>query len=266
MQYINSDDYLFSNDVIEKCMNKLMETDADACIGNFRYRYRDDSIIDDYRENAAPVRREWFWRSLHYNHETLICKIDVYKKLGKHNLKYRTAIDYYWNIQLVLNSCSICTVNEIIFYGRAGGGTTNPACGITDEAVNNLINLWRDTWSFYPMTDDEYKRMMSFTYPLGFLKALLKYINGLNLKNFDYVYFNNSINTAINNYCKTKIIKNDLTRTILKILSIGDRYENKSERLKNHLETHPKHFEFLKKILLLLKGDKLWINIPWQRD
>ena len=263
---MNSDDYFFKNDVIEKCMNKLMETGADACVGNFRYRYKDDTIISEFHENIPPIRREQFWRSMHYNHETLICKVDVYKKLGKHNLKYKTCIDYYWNIQLVLNGCSICTVNDIIFYGRAGGSSTTEECTSSDATIKNVANLWKDLWDFYPLTDEECKKMLVETkFPLEFLHGLVKHINELDLKNFDYDFFNNMINTAIDNQFKDYIIKTKLTKEILKLLSVGEvkKIKEKYKRLRTHLINHPKHYDFLKNIIMLLHGGKPLISVPW---
>ena len=87
LQYLNSDDCLYQNDVIEKAMKNLIETGADASVAHYKLRNRDDSIINDFNENIAPLKRELFWKIFFYNHETLICKVDIYKKLGAHDLK-----------------------------------------------------------------------------------------------------------------------------------------------------------------------------------
>lgn len=243
--YMNSDDYYYSNDIIEKCVKLLEDTSSEYLVGNFKCTYRNDGKISDYHENIPPLPKENFWKGMTYNHETLICKVDTYKKYGSHNLKYQSTIDYYWNIQLILNNCSYCIMPNIIHCCRLGGGTTKDNATFSDMTLKNVFCLWQDLWKDYPLTKEESENILTkqqFSLPL--LDYIEKDVLKRNIKNFDYKKFKNEIK-RYKEIEKTRIfaefvLKNE---TIFKIYEKiteykKDRYDNIEDRIKAHIKRH----------------------------
>lgn len=246
--YMNSDDFYYSNDIIEKCINKLSETGADYCVGAFRYRTHDMEKISDWNEYIPVCNNAIFYQHMTYNHETLICKTDVYKKYGGHNLKYKTCIDYYWNIQLILNDCIKCYTDDIVFVGRGGGATATDDGKCTNATIENVTNLWKDLWNWYPLTDEDCKKMLLYgLFPKDFLKQLKIKITDLHLQNFDYPEFYKSIDEKIKNFRINEILERKCGKFLVDLLSRykQKRYKTKDERLINHLRKHKICFKIM---------------------
>ncbi len=234
-------------------MNKLIETDADYSVARFRARTIDNKKISDDFENLPYLNTAFFWHNMTYNHETLICKKAVYQKYGKHNLKYKTCIDYYWNIQLVLNGCTFCTLDDIMFVARAGGTSTNKNSLPTNATITCYTNVVKDLWDFYPLTNKDCEKMLlEKRFPLEFLEQLKVKINNMGLKNFDYKFFNSLIDSFIHKETCYRILQNKIAKGFINIISYYKikKNKNKQERLFNYLMRHDLVYLLCKKIVL----------------
>ncbi len=122
--FLNSDDFYFSETVIEKVMSVFEDESIDACYGDLVY-------VD--RKNTDKVTRHWKSRSYKDGlfkdafvpaHPTLFLRRSVYDKAGGFNLAYRLAADYEFMLriyhQLNINSVYI---PEIFVKMRTGGAT-----------------------------------------------------------------------------------------------------------------------------------------------
>ena len=232
-------------------MNNLERTGADFSIANFRFRTIDNKPICDALENCPHGRRELFWMQMFYNHETLICKKAVYLKYGKHNLKYKTCIDNYWCIQLVMKGCSSCSTDEIMFVGRAEGSSTGADGKASPEAVKNFTILYKDFWSKYKFKESECADMLwNGTYSARFMRHVKKHVNALNLKNFDYEFFNKDIDERIQKIDIETIMNK---KQYIAILSVLTKYKkkkirNKIERCKRYLAKHKLAYNLMRDI------------------
>lgn len=183
---LNSDDYYHTNDIIEKCIKKLEETGADYLYGNLNVITLKGELI------YLPVlSREFFFKQMPINHETLIVKKDIYQKLGWYDTSYKTTIDYAFLCKLILNDCSFVFLNDAILTVRLGGGTTAEDGSVRDHVIKTVTLLYKDLFgSFYPLTDkDCYDMFVNHNFKDSFLLSLRNYLVKKNLKNFNYTFF-----------------------------------------------------------------------------
>ena len=156
-------------------------------------------------------------------------------------------------------------MDDIVTYVRAGGASYESE----ERTLYYASLLWKDMWKFYPLSDDDYRKMvLESNYRLGYLKALRKYMHSLNLKNFDYEYFNKILDDAIERQFKNFIVGNKLLKEVIKILSINKIKEikDKNKRIENYLDTHQyKSFLNVHFWLNHIKDENdLLIKVPWR--
>ncbi len=192
--FLNSDDFYTNDDVLELSVKKLEETQSDYCYAPFDVikRENDEFVIHC---NFLPVER--FFMGMTYNHETLVCKKSVYEELGYHNEKYRTTIDYAFNISLVLNDYKHTHINKTMITARLGGATTGNDGKCSKETLENIDKLYADVFDFYKFGEGSCRIMfLENIYPPYFLQTLKHIIFGKELKNFNYLFFLDYVNEA----------------------------------------------------------------------
>ena len=226
--YLNSDDYFYQSGVLEECVKQLEENGSDECycVANVCGIKEGKLLLKG--EGDAPFPKEHFCLGQTYNHETLVCAKSIYEKLNYHTEKYRTAIDYEFNIKLVLNGYKQLHVSKCLTAFRLGGETTKAEGGPTDVSIDNVLKLYQDYFPWAEYTREKVVDLFSFNKkPQNFRERAEMHIKELKLKNFDYDLF-------------TKILYNK-TRHIylfkyIKILSV---YECKNEKKYNLLSVIP---------------------------
>ncbi len=192
--FLNSDDFYTNDDVLEIAIKKLEETEADYCIASFNViRRENDEFVAHY--NFSPV--ESFFIRMTYNHETLVCKKSVYEELGYHNEKYRTTIDYAFNISLVLGDYRCTYIDKAMITARLGGATTGNNGQYSKETLQNIDKLFADVFNFYKFEEGICQMMfVENIYPPYFLSMLKNMMFAKELKNFNYLFFLDYINEA----------------------------------------------------------------------
>jgi glycosyltransferase involved in cell wall biosynthesis len=122
--FLNSDDFYFSETVIEKIMAAFEDDNIDACYGDLIYVDRNDTNkITRYwksRSYAAGIFKNGFVPA----HPTLFLRRSVYEKAGGFNLAYRLAADYEFMLRIFhqLNIKSVY-IPDILVKMRTGGAT-----------------------------------------------------------------------------------------------------------------------------------------------
>lgn len=216
--FLNSDDYYVSNTIIEESVNAIKNNDADYSVANMMAINLDGSIIAD---DIKVFPKEYFYRHMTYNHETLVCKKSIYKKLNYHNEKYKTAIDYSFNIMLVLNGYKQTYVDKVMIAARVGGATVNKDSTPSNKTLNNVINVWSDFFSFHKVTKEDCSKILAReSFPVLWLISIKDYIKKLRLKNFNYNVFYEDIDhwIAISNkqtISKIEFVKYKILRKIV---------------------------------------------------
>lgn len=186
--FLNSDDYYADNDIIKACMKKIIESCADYSFANQRIiqRFSGDVILE---AQALPV--ELFYIAPTYHHETLICKKSIYEKLNYYDEKYKTAIDYDFNIKLILNDYRYIHIDKIMIVTRIGGATSTIEGAPSEQTFRNVTTLFIDYFGkFFPLDYKVCCNMLDkHIYPEGFLNLLRNWLVLKNLKNFNYNFF-----------------------------------------------------------------------------
>jgi glycosyltransferase involved in cell wall biosynthesis len=186
--FLNSDDYFVDKNGLSLCIAELEKNDENCYgVANFKVVNKDGKLLTKNTDNCSPAPKELFYRLQTYNHETLICPKRIYEKLNFHNEKYKTAIDYEFNIKLILNGYKQIYVDTCLTAMRTGGSTTSLDGKASKATIDNVLLLFKD---LYPWAD--FKREdIDNMYHKGLMKR--KFINNvyqkiekLNLKNIDY--------------------------------------------------------------------------------
>ena len=249
--FLNSDDYYVTDTIIADCVEQLEKTDSDCSIANFMAIKLNGEVVNKWCENIKPFPREFFYRRMTYNHETLICRKDIYEKLGFHDEKYKTACDYYFNIRLVLAGCQFTYVDKVMIAARAGGETVSSEGEFSNSTLTNVTNLWNDLYPecvFTPKITNEILSHQRF--PPNFLERIKREIMSKQLKNFNYDVFVNDINSLIEKEKKynnqksiLEYLKSKNIAYIILMLLTNHRKKNDpntEERFIHYLEKHKK--------------------------
>lgn len=188
--FLNSDDYYVYDDAIFDLVRKIEEETADYCISNFQSITLNGEFFSDFCKNIPPLPKEAFYYHMTFNHETLLCKKEVYDELGYLNEKYKTAADYYFNIQLVLNGKKQAYLNKPTIAARAGGATICKDGTYSQATLENVKLIWNDFFNLHNLGNDDVKNILLKCKPTSELN-----INARNLilkkkpENFDYPLF-----------------------------------------------------------------------------
>ena len=184
--YLNSDDYYFSDTIIEDCVKKIISTNAD-------YVYGDTYTLDENTKKkqynlSLPI--ECFWYHQPFNHEALMCKKSVFVSLGGYDVGYKTSIDYAFIIKLILNDCKHSYLPKGIIVSRPGGATVTKDLKFTQIVLDTVSQLYLDLYkSFSNYNREDYKTLfVTKNYSVDFINSLLAFLIKQNLSNFNYNY------------------------------------------------------------------------------
>lgn len=193
--FLNSDDYYVYDDAILDLVTKIEEDNSDYVISNFQAISLKGEFFNDFCKNIPPLPKEHFYRHMTYNHETLLCKKDIYDELGYHNEKYKTAIDYYFNIQLVLNGKKQAYLNKPTIAARAGGATVDKQGSLSRATVENVKLIWNDFFNLSDLSNNDVKKLLQndALMPHKFIENVINLIGSIRPKNFDYIIFLKSV-------------------------------------------------------------------------
>ena len=195
--YLNSDDYFVDNkNIIKLCIAELEKKGENyKSVCKHYVINKNGSPFFPGNSIIPPAPKELFYRIQTYQHETLICPKKVYEKLGYHNEKYKTAIDYEFNIKLILNGYHQIYIPDCMTAVRLGGCTTDVNCQATSATIDNIFLLYQDIypWAGFDRTDIE-NMFIKGIMKDKFIKNIKNKIEALNLKNIDYNIFYNDLN------------------------------------------------------------------------
>lgn len=118
---INSDDWYVSNDVIKKVIDAFEKNDIDIVHGNLIYV---NELQNEKFRVLPDLALDNIYRELVINHPTCFVKKDIYKRLGKFDLKYRITADYEFVLRCYANGSRFFYLNKDMVYFRYGGIST----------------------------------------------------------------------------------------------------------------------------------------------
>ncbi len=198
--YLNSDDFYVDEDALKKCISQL-EAQSEECfsVANVTLLKRDNSLFNEKIPEYQPSPKELFYRMQTYNHETLICPKSIYEKLGYHNEKYKTAIDYEFNIKLVLNNYKQIAVPVLMTAMRLGGATGHEDGSLSKASIENVCILLNDIYPWAHLTPGDVKKIYQSIFPKNYLEKILRQVSQLKLKNFNYQIFKQDIHSFLPN-------------------------------------------------------------------
>lgn len=202
---LNSDDF-YMDYAIELSVKAIEKENADYSYSITKMVDRDntDKIVSSY---PAVNNFSTFWFSIPFNHESMLCKKNVYEKLNYYEYKkYDTISDYHFIMKLIINDYKGVFVDEPILKFRMDG-TTN----ITKKAgesnsykkhIKMLFKLYKDFWGEFIDTGNmkkinkllikkESKAYLSYEnimylHQSFFTEKLKQYLINKELKNFSY--------------------------------------------------------------------------------
>ena len=138
--YLNSDDYFYSDNVIDMLIRTFNEEDIDCCYGNIL-------IVD----NEGIIKRKWisrdfknglFRKSWTPAHPTFYCKRDIYSKYGGFRLDYKITSDVDLMMELLeKKNIKSKYVNKFFVIMRENGNSSvgiKSTIVITKEVLNSL--------------------------------------------------------------------------------------------------------------------------------
>ncbi len=122
--FLNSDDYLYENDTVERMVSVFQERDdLNAVYGNILLK--DDAVSVD-QVYGRSFEREDFIRGYMPPHQSLFVRKAMFEKYGGFNLKYRSSGDFDFISKLYLNEGTrMLYLNQIVAVFRRGGLSTN---------------------------------------------------------------------------------------------------------------------------------------------
>jgi glycosyltransferase involved in cell wall biosynthesis len=122
--FLNSDDVLYSSDIIAKVASTIRIFDVDSCYGDLLYVAKDDLDKTIRFWKSCNHSEELFYRGWIPPHPTCYFKKSVYENYGKFNVSYQLAADFdllfrfFWK-----NKISSKYLPEVLVKMRLGGAT-----------------------------------------------------------------------------------------------------------------------------------------------
>lgn len=140
---INSDDWYLDNDVIKEVIEAFEKNDIDIVHGNLIYV----NEIENEKFRMLPnLKLEKIYKEMVINHPACFVKKDVYKSLGKFDLKYNITADYELMLRFYIHGCSFFYLDKDIVYFRYGGTSTKNVYLTLTETCNISILYGTNTY------------------------------------------------------------------------------------------------------------------------
>ena len=130
---LNSDDFYYSNNVIERVMKEFEKPGIDACYADLVYvdKLDTDKVVRYWK--SAEFSKGDFFRGFVPAHPTLFLRRSVYQECGLFNLEYRLAADYEFMLRIFEGyGIRSSYIPEVFVRMRAGGATGK-----------NLSSIWK---------------------------------------------------------------------------------------------------------------------------
>lgn len=119
---LNADDTYASDDIIEKVVQKLEQTNADSLYGDLHYvdRNRAENVVRRWK--AGAFVRSFFLKGWMVPHPTFFVKKEVYEKYGLFNTDFTTSADYEFMVRVLYKGNITATyLNEVMVHMKRGG-------------------------------------------------------------------------------------------------------------------------------------------------
>ena len=197
--FMNSDDYYYSSDAIEACVDSLEKNDADFCYGSELKIDRSGKKVFYWKPTP-----EIFWHDMPFSHQTMGVKCDVLTKLGGYRTDCGFGGDYQLVIDLFLGNYKGCQVDKTISCYRVGGISSQ-----TEDKAQQMrvvyvlakrIKDFSDLFYTPKISIDQavniyfQARTNPVVFPPYYLQKMVRYIAELKLTNFDFNSFLDYVN------------------------------------------------------------------------
>lgn len=171
LAFMNSDDYYRDINGIEKCMKKLVKSDAD-------FSYAKATILGGGKEFKNHLYRKpklaMAFTNMPFCHQSMIVKKEVFERLGMYNLEYKSASDYDFILKMLLNNCSSVYCDCDLSAFRLGGFSIENANLSHDEIASfYMIHYKKYVELTHEAAKEAYIRKIL---PLGVIFGVLPYL------------------------------------------------------------------------------------------
>jgi len=208
LYFLNSDDMMYDDNVIQEAVDFLENKNADYIYGNVKVVDKNGKGLFDFKP-----RMENFWRDMPYSHQSFLVKKDVFYALGGHTEKYGIGGDYDFAIKLILNDYKGVYFNRYIAYYRTGGISGSDQILKKMNCIYILSSISKKLYdNFYENIDiDQCVNIYRFgdmdkkVYPDLFLDKLIRFMIQKKLLYYDTERMISYIHTLMNNGIEQKI-------------------------------------------------------------
>jgi glycosyltransferase len=124
IMFLNSDDILCSNDIIEYFMNKIKKYSLDVVYGNVSF-FKDDPLKAERIWVSSVFNRNNLKKGFHPPHPGLIVSKKYFNEVGEFNTDYKIVSDYDFMLRLFKQpDIKVKFIDTIIVNMRLGGAST----------------------------------------------------------------------------------------------------------------------------------------------
>jgi glycosyltransferase involved in cell wall biosynthesis len=163
---LNSDDYFYSKDVLEKVNDVFEKTDADIVYGNVIYidSKDKDKIVRIWK--TSKINKIKVWLGWMMPHPGIFVKREVYENLGKFNLGYKISADYDFILRIIKeNKFKKVFLDKNLVKMRTRG--------ISDGNILERLKMWQEGNLIFKSHFGIYPFWFFITRPLIKLKQFL---------------------------------------------------------------------------------------------
>jgi len=122
--FLNSDDFLAHDKVLENVVNTMVEQDVDSIYGDLKYVSQNDHTQTTRYWVARPYDEKRFLYGWMPPHPTFYVRSYAYKYFGDFDLSLRNSADYELMLRfLYKHKLSTCYINDVMVYMREGGAS-----------------------------------------------------------------------------------------------------------------------------------------------
>lgn len=206
LSFLNSDDYFSGLEGIEKSVVALERSKAD-------YSYAQAIILNEAGVRIllhphTQVEFSQIFVEMPFCHQAIIVKTDVFKRIGMFNLRYKSAADYDFVLNLFFNNCKPVYVSYEFVTFRLGGYSFEHQ----EMAINEVASFYQKYYGdFCKLSFEEFKLMhVERKIPL---KMLIKFLPHLDFKNRIRLVFNKKYCGALIHFSRRKLFRVRFSRT-----------------------------------------------------
>lgn len=197
--FINSDDKFYTSEAISLLVKKIQEEKGDYvyAISRMMKNNKLEWLFDDHLYE--------FWNRMPFNHQTMLCRKELFNKMGYFDERYKFAADYKFILTCILNDAKGCYLPKCVVNFAIDNRTLEKEKITYDEQATIYMEMYENFYKFKSQ-EEAINLICARKVSPKFLRSFKAFLISRKLKNMNLKQVIDVVNRLLNSGTKICIL------------------------------------------------------------